>query len=231
LTGGVYISGDVRSIKFEALGGNCVTTIDTGRGVTRIVECLASGYKAGTVGETVVESGAAIQVYSNLPNGAIFATGDIRSLSGTYAGRHTVAADVSRDKSVYVTDNVVREGDTSSSCLGIVGANVYIGDRAPSNLSIYAAIYAGRKTDKRPSGSFTLQNMGMLRDARPDPTLDIHGGICEAVLGGTGTISGDHHTGYVHTSISFEPSLETNPPPYFPAYGKLRMTYYDERTM
>lgn len=92
-------------------------------------------------------------------NGVVFGTGNLDNLRGVNEGRQTIANDISNDKRISISDNLLQFGTaagtnttSASNGLGIVSSEVvlrtddkkYANATTPSgNLNIYASIIAG----------------------------------------------------------------------------------------
>lgn len=233
--GGIYVRGDC-TMSLSATGNSQVVTIKQGTKTTVVTINLATGQvtTSGPMG-----SGSATSA-SSLPNGTIYCTGNITSLSGTLADNRvvnaevvtrsamTIATDVNAGKDITITDNLVyktkpdkTKSSTDSSnlaagTLGLVSRNITISSSAPQNLEIDAVMMAGSSNS---DGSFSVSNYD---SKKPVGTLKVLGGIIQRSRGPVGTF--DSRTGVTTAGYSknyvYDPRMADIPPPFYPTTGQ-----------
>jgi hypothetical protein len=231
-TGGIYINGD-----------STVTFSDTTEGWQRIV--IVQGTTTTTItvklgsNQTVITRGTTTTTLTGAPNGAIYSTGNITSLSGTIAdsivtngvitqrNAYTIATDVVNDKGVTITGNLRYETapdktkdwndpvNLRSAALGVVARDITIGSAAPSNLTLHGVMLAGGRNTA--DGSFSVTGY----NTRAGGTLNLVGGLIQKMRGPVGTFNpstGTTTAGYAKNYV-YDRRMAVNPPPYFPTTG------------
>jgi hypothetical protein len=232
--GGIYIQGD-SCITF-ALNGDVGQTVSVVQGGTRtdVRTDLAGNATAvdaytGSSGSWVLES---TSHYAGLPNGVIYSTGHITSLSGTLAdslmdgnqlvtrNAWTVCTDLSNQKNITITsdlqyathpapEQLLDSADNlRAACLGVVANNVVVKTTANS-VRIDGTILA--------NSSFYnyYWNSGV-----PKGTLTVSGGIIQRNRGPVGQFSGTRITSGYSKDYHYDPRMADYPPPFFPTTGQ-----------
>lgn len=205
--GGVLINGNVNSLRLSVDGsGNGVMTIQTGSAQTRITE-VRDGTVTSALGTTVIAPATLVErtpggetVLSELPNGAVYCSGSIRSLEGANRGRKTIGA----AQAVNITDDLTRHDTTPGErvtgrddALGVVGRTVTITrlarDRNGSDpLFLYALILAGEGEwtgpDELSNGGFFVEDWDV--PSAGSQVVEYHGGLITAYKGGVAWTGG-----------------------------------------
>lgn len=239
--GGIFIRGDAAiTLGVDASGNQTVRVVQgTNTTVITIDKNAGTCTASGPVGPGSPTS------TSSLPNGVIFCTGNITSLSGTVANNKvshgeievpnalTIAVEVSNtnpslNKDITITGNLVYQTrpdknqppdaavNLAAGTLGLVARNIIVAGTAPQNLEINAVMMAGgQNTD----GSFYVSNYNT---KTPPGVLSVLGGIIQRSRGPVGTFNSS--TGVTQTGYSknyrYDPRLAANPPPYYPTTGQ-----------
>jgi len=231
--GGIYINGDC-TMQLSVV--NNVTqriVVTQGASVTTIDVDLDTGTTTMTKPDGSTET-------AGLPNGVIYCTGNISSLSGEVADNKlifdeivrrsswTIATDVNAGKDIVLTGALVYHTkpdktkptndpqNLAAGTMGLFARNIVISSGAPPNMEIDAVCMAGGRNTA--NGSFYVANYDK---KKPTGTLRVLGGIIQKARGPVGTFdssTGQTLTGYAK-SYSYDPRLATNPPPYFPTTG------------
>lgn len=236
--GGIYIVGDSNIAFSVDSAGHQVVTVKQQSG-TWITTTTTTAITINTdTGQTdVSKNGGSITHYSGLPNGVIYDTGDVDSVSGTIADNvlginsHrsavTVATDVSKGGDIRITGNLLyktrpdKNKPVDADCnrkagvLGLVASDIVIDDAAPQNLEIDAVLMAG--AGNKNNGSFYADDY----NRRSTGNLTILGGIIQKSRGPVGTFdagSGRTTSGY-NKLYHYDPRLIDNPPPFYPTTG------------
>ncbi len=238
--GGIYIQGNA-SITLSVNGsGNQVVTIKQGTRTTVITidRHTRTASVSGPVGSGSPTSS------TTLPNGVIFCSGHITSLSGTVADNlvqngeivvrssMTIATEVSKtnpsqNKDIEITGNLVyrtrpnkhldddASANLAAGTLGLVARDIRISSSSPRNVEINAVCMCGGQDT---NGSFYAENY----DSRQTGTLTVLGGIIQRSRGPVGTFNsstGQTSTGFTK-NYSYDPRLAANPPPFYPTTGQ-----------
>lgn len=240
VSGGIYIAGDAQiQLQLDSSGNQqiCITQVVSKKTkVTTITlnKSTNSASVTGPVGSGSVTSGS-------MPNGMIYCSGNITSLSGTVADNRvesgkitipsslTIAADTNAGKNITITDNIVYNTEPdktldaddpvnlAAGTLGLVANNIKVSSSAPSNLTIDAVCMAGGANTY--GGSFYVENY----DSKwPTGKLTVNGGIIQKARGAVGTFNsstGQTSTGYAK-NYHYDPRLAINPPPFYPTTGQ-----------
>ncbi len=248
LGAGVYIVGDVDEMVLAVDGGNnSVMTVTQGANIYSVTEVsdtaiTSPGGTVVNVGDTlVVGPGATETVYSGLPNGMVYGTGDINSLYGTNRRKRTIAVDMANDKDIRLTHNLLRADTTpgnppvgTADTLGLVAQNVRVADfplAERGNMMFYAAILAGKKGS---TGGLLIENTSVT----PAAYFKLFGSHVEAYALGKGTVLGGA-TSYATAAASgywprvvYDSQLATDPPPFYPTSGgKCRVISWKEQAL
>lgn len=234
--GGIYIRGDCTMALGVNASGNQTITIVQGSNTTVVTVDKTSRQMSasGPVGTGSPTTAA-------MPNGVVYCTGNITSLSGTVADNKvsggnidvrsemTIATDVNSGKDITITNNLVyrtrpnklqpdsNSANLAAGTLGLVARNVTIASTAPANLEINAVLMAGSSSTS--AGSFSVANYST---KTPTGTLRVLGGIIQKARGPVGTFNsstGVTSTGYAK-DYSYDPRLAQNPPPFYPTTGQ-----------
>jgi hypothetical protein len=239
--GGIYICGDSTVQLARTSTGAQQVIVKQGTNTTTITTNI-SGSSVTTSGPLGTGSSTGMGV---IPNGVIYSSGNITSLSGTVTDNvvssgvvttrsaWTIATDVANSKDITITGNLLYNTmpdktqlpnaacNLAAGTLGLVARNINIASTAPANLTIDAVCMAGGSNTT--AGSFSAVNY----DTRtPVGTLNVLGGIIQKYRGAVGTFNastGATTTGYTK-SYSYDPRMATDPPPYYPTtstYSKL----------
>lgn len=242
--GGIFITGDA-AVEFVAPGGS-TQEIRITQGSNRYKVTVD---RAGN--ETVLRrgssswnwsnsaSGLTVTNYAGLPNGVLYSTGHITSLSGTLADSRmsgntlvsrnawTIATDLVGGKNVTITNHLQYATPANrdlpwddphnlrAAALGIVARNIEIDNVAPTSLTIHGVMLAGGRNTS--DGSF--YNEGW--NTKSPGLLTLHGGIIQKRRGPVGTFNsstGQQSTGYAK-NYSYDRRMAVNPPPFFPTTG------------
>ncbi len=252
VTTGIYVQGTVNQITMgtDPVSENSTTTLSQGASVYKITyvntnpvtlpaetivnEKPISGPRTINTNSLIIRNNNQYFIYQGLSNGTIFVNGNIGSSSrggilGKIKGKYSVAAigNLYIDGNLDYQDTQAGQPPTNSNdLLGLIGTNVIIGNSAPSNLTIYADIYAGKQSDGSLKGWVYAQNF----DTRQTGTLQLFGGVVSVYRITTGMIdlyTGEMLSGYAKT-LHYDPRLAQTPPPYFPTTGKFRTIYWHE---
>lgn len=232
-TGGIYITGD-SSITFSVTteGWQRIAIVQ-GSTTTTITVKLGSN-------QTVITKGSTTTTLSGAPNGVLYSTGNITSLSGqladsivngsgvvTQRNAYTIATDVVNDKGVTVTGNLSyktlpdKTKDWSdpvnlrAAALGVVARDITIGTSAPNDLNLHGVMLAGGQNTA--DGSFSVTNY----NSRGSGTLNLIGGLIQKMRGPVGTFNsstGVTTAGYAKNYV-YDRRMAVNPPPFFPTTG------------
>ncbi|NOT33428.1 MAG: DUF4900 domain-containing protein [Candidatus Eisenbacteria bacterium] len=187
LVGGIYIKGNVNSMRMSVNGGgHQVYTIVQGS-TTKTITINRAGPST-----TIVTNSGTPVVYTGVPSGSIFCSGSISDFGGPdradvddppIAGLAdnnqttiTAAGDI-----VIQSDVLASDYDDGNSVLGIYsnGGNVRIGSSAPPNLHIDAFLMATGS-----NGQVTVDNYS---SRSPSGDLILRGGMVSKYYGGFGT--------------------------------------------
>lgn len=222
LTGGIVINGDVADLEMNSDDKKNFKMI--------VIKDKRNAYEVDVRdGQTVlILPNAKAIVYSGVPNGAIYADGDIgidngRHVSGLHGkvhGRWTVAA----KGDIYIPDNLLYD-DTpkgvlpqGNDVLALVARNVFINREAPDLLFLYATVFAGEREKKANVGSlFVLSSV----DSPHEGQIFWFGnyiGAYPAIMGRFDRATGQSTDGYDLHKF-YDARLATNPPPFFPRIG------------
>jgi hypothetical protein len=229
--GGIYIVGDA-SVEFKSGGSGKQLVTITVDGKTYDIDVDRNGAQT-----SIVEGGNTTNL-SGVPNGVIYATGNITSLKGTLSdsivsGNHavsrnawTIATDLTGEKDVKVTGDLRYDTlpdksrawddpvNLRAATLGVVARDIEI-DAGAADLTIHGTMLAGGRSTN--GGSF--YNPRWNSDAVG--TLTLLGGVIQKDRGAVGTFDGDtgeQKTGYFK-NYTYDRRMATNPPPFFPTTG------------
>jgi hypothetical protein len=242
---GIYIVGDADSVTFSANGSvgqqveiiQHVTSPSTLYTKTVVLTNLSA--ETTTVKKyTATSSGGTYTLQTTtssscLPDGVIYCTGNINSLSGTLVDNlqngtaitqrnaWTVATDISAGKDITITNDLqyathpaMLESLTSltnlkAACLGLVGDDIIVKNNTKTNLRIDGTVLA--------ASSFYNQywNSGSTQGA-----LTISGGVIQHKRGPVGQFSGSTITSGYSKSYYYDPRMADSPPPHFPTTGQ-----------
>lgn len=235
--GGIYIRGDAQMTLSLDGSGNQKFTIIQGTNTTTVILNKATG-ETTTTGP--MGSGSPTSANS-LPNGVIYCTGSITSLSGEVADNKvengaittrsafTIATDTSASKDITITGDLVYHTkpdktkpasdpvNLAAGTLGLVGQDIKIAASSTSpqhpNREIDAVCMAG---NANVNGSFSVNSY----DSYNTATLTVIGGIIQSNRGPVGTLSGGVLNHGYAKDYRYDPRLATNPPPYYPTTGQ-----------
>lgn len=215
MTGGIYIKGDA-AITLSA-GTNAATyTITQGSAATTVTVNYSSN-------QTTVRAGTgAPTTYSGLPNGMVYADGNLTSLSGTVQQDSQVTVAATGD--IQITNNITYQDYTpgtgsnppsaegATNVMGILSwnGNVRIGMAAPNDINVHATVMA-------PNGEFRVDNYNV---GAPRGTATILGGVIENTYGAFGTF-GSRNTGYGRNFVYDTRMGRGMAPPFFPTIGNV----------
>jgi hypothetical protein len=235
--GGIYIRGDCTMQLAVNGSGDQTITVKQGSNTT-VVTVNKTTQQATVTGP--VGSGSATSS-SILPNGVVYCTGNITSLSGTVADNKvvsgeievrsemTIATDVNAGKDITVTNNLVYntrpdktkpasdQSNLKAGTLGLVAESVIVSSSAPQNIELDCVLLAGSSSTS--AGSFYVQNYS---SKTPTGTLKILGGVIQKARGPVGTFNsstGQTTAGY-SKDYKYDPRLAQHPPPYYPTTGQ-----------
>ncbi len=207
LAGGVYVQGDLD--RLELVGQGQVLT--QGDQTWRISEDPATR-------TTRVEGPQGTTTYNGLPNGSIYASGDIRWLAGVNHGDHTVGVDVFGKHQVRLGGDVTSQ-DPSRDRLGIVtyrfvvpGPSALSRDR---DLRVEAAVFAAGGDDHE--GGALAEDIGSPGLA----VLNLRGCLIEGRRRRLAQMSTE--SGW-NLQVTHDSRLTRDPPPFFPTLPKLHTT-------
>jgi hypothetical protein len=227
-TGGVFINGDVDSMRLEVNGaGNFVLRIVAGAETTTVEENSASDSRLVTFpdGSTMPVSG--------IGNGVVFATGSIRSLQGENKGPHTIAVDFEAGEDIEISGSITRsdtpvgsEPTVPDDRLGLVAEHIYMADESilPRNLANPVHLYATLLSTER----FEVKNAG---SGNPG-ALAIHGGVSGNTTWRVANIAPDNRvtsgygglSGYGTPTMIYDPLMSNAPPPEYPTTAGTELT-------
>lgn len=241
--GGVYVQGTVDKMVLGVDGaGNRTVTITQGGTQTVVTETTKApgtapnGRPVALNSTLVVSSDGQSRVHNGLTNGAIFAKGNINSLSGKTQGRRTVGVDIATGNSITIAGNLTYDGTTPGSVpasstdnLGVVANEIHISSSIPRSTSaplyLYGALMAGKPGGQ--GGFFVDQyydsSLGV-------GTMNMYGGLIISNGDVTGTMgwgSGQLFAGF-NQILKYDANLATSPPPFFPTLPKLTMRSWSE---
>ncbi|MHB0935847.1 MAG: hypothetical protein ACYDCO_22805 [Armatimonadota bacterium] len=232
LTAGTFVRGDC-TINFSVENG-------TGNQVVTVVQ--GSTTRTITVdredNETRVRRGAITDIYSGVPNGVIYCTGNITSLRGTLADNYedgervikrnawTVATDVSAGRNITITNNLAyrtppdstkpptHNSNLRAATLGLVAEDVVVSTSCPNEMTINGVILAGGENTTNGTFYYAGWN-GQKRN-----NLHILGGIIQKKRGPVCTFNSHDvlQTGY-NKDYRYDPRMADTPPPFFPTTG------------
>lgn len=242
---GIYIVGDADSVTFSANGSvgqqveiiQHVTSPSTLYTKTVVLTNLSA--ETTTVKKyTATSSGGTYTLQTTtssscLPDGVIYCTGNINSLSGTLVDNlqngtaitqrnaWTVATDISAGKDITITNDLqyathpaMLESLTSltnlkAACLGLVGDDIIVKNNTKTNLRIDGTVLG--------ASSFYnyYWNSGSTQGA-----LTISGGVIQHKRGPVGQFSGSTITSGYSKSYYYDPRMADSPPPHFPTTGQ-----------
>lgn len=235
--GGIYVAGNCTMQLGVDGSGNQTISVGQSTNTTVVTVDKTTGQATvtGPVGPGSPTSSA------SLPNGVVYCSGNITSLSGTVADNKvsggaitvrselTIATDVNAGKDITITNNVVYDTkpdktlpssdpvNLSAGTLGLVAESIIVSSSAPQNLEIDAVLLAGSSSTS--AGSFYVRNYST---KKPPGTLKILGGVIQKARGPVGTFNpstGQTVTGY-SKNYTYDPRLAEYPPPYYPTTGQ-----------
>jgi Tfp pilus assembly protein PilV len=230
--GGIYINGD-STVTFSEPSDNWQRiTIVQGSTTTTITIRLDSN-------QTVVQVGSTTNTYSGVPNGVIYSTGHITSLSGRICdgivssgalvrrNAYTIATDVVNGKNVTITGNLFYETvpdktrawdhavNLRAPALGVVARNITISTSAPTDMHLHGVMLAGARDTT--DGSFSAEAY----NTRAIGRLNLIGGLIQKARGPVGTFNsstGTQVSGFDKNYV-YDRRMAVNPPPFFPTTG------------
>jgi hypothetical protein len=220
--------------------GNQILTIKQGTNTT-VIKCdMTAGTTTVTSGP--VGSGSATTA-SHYPNGVIYCTGNITSLSGTIGDNKvanglitqrnawTICTDTLNSKDLTITGDVLyktkpdKTQDSNAACnlaagtLGLVAQDIHIADAGVAspnnhpNREIDAVMLAGSSTI---DGSISVNNYN---DNKGKGTLTVVGGLIQSTRGIVASLSGGVvQSGYAK-NYHYDQRFSTAPPPFYPTTG------------
>ncbi len=234
--GGIYIKGKCQiEFSVDVPTGNQIIDITQRGKTTRITVDRPAN-------ETIVDDGSSgsPHYYVGVPNGVIYSTGNITSLSGTLANNWengstilqrnawTIATDVNAGKDITITDNLEYQTEPKSDkpathpsnlrapTLGMVARNVIVATGCPNEMTIDGVILAGGENTSQ--GSFYYEGW---RDYKRN-RLHVLGGIIQKKRGPVGTFNPNNNvqvSGY-NKDYRYDPRMVDAPPPFFPTTGQ-----------
>ena len=227
-TSGIYVVGDCTvAFSVDASGNQVITVVANSKTYVYTMNLTAqtTTVKVGT---------AAATTYSGLPNGMLYTSGNITSISGTLADNlvsgtsvirrnsWTVATDVLNGKDITITNNLsyatlpddtlpdTDTHNTHAATLGLVGDQIKLDTSCPSNETITAAMLCGCSSTTTGTFYNTTYNSSLKN------TLTVIGGITQKKRGPIGTLNGNTLTeGYAKNYV-YDSRMMDNPPPCFP---------------
>jgi len=216
VTGGIYVQGDAQevSLSVDASGNQVIELRDSGGALTQVTVDRWSG-------ATTVVTGAGTNVYNGLPNGMIYAEGQVQNVHGPgrVGDQPLPAIESNTQLSIVASDDIVITSDLTyedfadgENVLGLFSTdgNIRIATSAPDELKIDGFVMASgdRKVftvDNYWSGSYRGQ-------------VHLRGGVVQNRYGAFGTFSGSGSmTGY---GRDFQYDRRGRVPPFFPALSK-----------
>lgn len=230
VSAGIYINGDCQlQFAVDVSSGDQIINITVGGNTTAITVNLDGN-------QTTVDlpGPGGVTTYSGIPNGAIYSTGNITSLSGTladnvYSGSEitvrnawTISTDVAAGKDITITGDLkyqtepmpnqpmTHPNNLRAACLGVIADNIMMASGCPNNLTIDGVLLS--------LGSFYYQAW----DSIKRNNLNILGGIIQRQRGPVGTFNSNnvHLTGY-NKNYRYDTRMGDYPPPFFPTTGQL----------
>jgi hypothetical protein len=225
----VYIAGD-STVRLDAdvPTGNQIIRVTQGSKITTITVDLDGN-------TTTVDDGGSggPQHFTGVPNGAIYSSGHISSLSGTIANNYengsdvlrrnmwTITTDVAASKDITITDNLKYQTEPDSTkppddpcnlrapTLGLVADDIVLASSCPNEQTIDGVLLA--------DGSFYNADW----NGRKKNNLHIVGGVIQRKRGPVGTFNSNnvHATGY-NKDYRYDPRMVDYPPPFFPTTGQ-----------
>ena len=231
---GIYVVGE-SSVTFTP-NGTVGQTVSIIQGTTRtdVSTDLAGNSTTVTVytkpGSSWVQQST--DEYAGLPNGVVYSTGNITSLSGTLADNlqdgsqvvarnaWTVCTDIAAGKNITITSDMQYAthpnpnqpasyiDNLKAACLGLIGNNVIVKTTANA-VRVDGTILA--------NGSFYnyYWNSGV-----PKGALTISGGVIQRKRGPVGQFSGSTLTSGYSKNYHYDPRMADSPPPFFPTTGQ-----------
>lgn len=231
---GIYIRGDSTvAYSVESGTGNQIITIVQGSTTEVITVDLvhnSTKVKIGTNSPTT---------YTGVPNGMLYSTGNITSLSGTLADNYengasvvsrnswTIATDVNSSKDITITGNLKynTQPDSTKSAtdvsnlnaatLGLVAHNVTISTSCPNDMTINGVVLAGGENTSDGSFYFTGYNGGLRGN------LHLLGGVIQKKRGPVGQLGNNDQISNGYTKdYRYDKRMVDYPPPFFPTTGQ-----------
>jgi len=245
LTAGIFVSGDCE-MEFDVDPSTGCQLIDIVQGSDTTEFTVDLENNTTTV---LYPGDEDPTIYTGLPNGVIYCTGDIDSLEGTVADNYengstilrrnawTIATDVSAGKDVTLTDNLQYQTPPDSTkpethpsnlrapAVGIVAEDVIVHRDCPNEMTIDAVILAGGENTT--NGTFYYAGW---QDYKRN-NLHILGGIIQKKRGPIGTFNpynNVHVSGY-NKDYHYDPRMADSPPPYFPTTGEYDVKSWQEK--
>jgi hypothetical protein len=241
LAAGIYIEGD-NAIKFavDNATGNQIIYISQGSGATVKTTTVTVDLAGNRT--TVVDKNGDTANYSGIPNGVIYTTGNITSLSGMLANNYengsailqrnawTIATEVSGDsgKDIHITNNLqyktepdatkpaTHSSNLRAATLGVVAEDIILDSSTPAELTIDGVLLAGGENTA--NGSFYNADYA----GKKKNNLNVLGGVIQKKRGPVGTFNPSSNTlktGY-NKNYRYDTRMVDNPPPFFPTTGQ-----------
>jgi hypothetical protein len=234
MTGGIYVVGD-STVTFSA-NGTVGQTVSVVQSTERWdINTNLSGNSTTVLYYTMPSSTWVLQtttVNAGLPNGVVYSTGNITSLSGTLVDNiqdgsqvltrnaWTVCTDLAALKNITITGNIEYAthpnpdqpatyiDNLKAACLGIVGNDVIVNTTA-NTVRIDGTTLA--------NGSFYnyYWNSGV-----PKGALTISGGLIQQKRGPVGRFSGSTLTSGYSKDYHYDSRMAYYPAPFFPTTGQ-----------
>lgn len=231
--GGIYVVGD-SSVTFTP-NGTVGQTVSVVQSSTRTdVSTDLAGHS--TIVSVYNKSGSnwvlsTTNNYAGLPNGVVYGTGNITSLSGTLADNvqdgsqmivrnaWTVCTDFANAKNITITGDLAYAthpdenqpadyiDNLKAACLGVVGNNVIV--KTTAN---------GVRIDGTVLATTSFYNY-YWNSGGPKGSLTISGGVIQEKRGPVGQFSGSTIVNGYSKNYHYDPRMADNPPPFFPTTG------------
>ncbi len=240
LTGGIYVQGNADKVKMwaDTLVNKQFYQITYGGSTVRTIEVDRVLNTTKLWNNSTMSGGAAASYVGVPPNGVLYGTGSINSLTGPDRNSVTgfVNAAIAENTKLLVAavNDIVIQGDLTcdsfnnqNNVLGIYSATgaVHIGTAAPKNLNVDAFIMAAGTT----GGQFTVDSYSSTSlGARG--SMNLRGGAVAKFYGAFGTFdaSGKIVTGY---SRNWHYDRRGLIPPYYPTTTRFDADIPSARTM
>lgn len=221
--GGIYVRGSCTiTFSVDVAAGDQLIAITQGSTTTDIRVNLDGNNT--TVGSTT---------YSGLPNGVIYCTGDVTSLSGTLADNYedgtniikrnawTIATDVAAGGDITITDNLKYQtepmenrppdhpSNLRAATLGLVADTIMLATGCPNEMTLDGVFLANNTFYYQGWNSVKRNNLHLL------------GGLIQRKRGPIGQFGSNnvHLKGY-NKDYRYDSRMADYPPPYFPTTGQ-----------